>query len=138
MSMDHHPPRPGPGDRRILLFWNKGKDTIRINHVMFQSDIYPRTWDTTGDDPLLRENEYYKMQIVGTGQVFLRWHAAGEERADSFKVHFATNGVPYPYIFGGDQWTMALRHAALKSYDDDGEERPAQFHPGGVQKNGDN
>jgi len=58
------------------------------------------------------------LPICGGGEVLLRWKSSEGEEADAFKVLFDTDGEPYPYIFGGDKWTMALRHAALKAIRD--------------------
>lgn len=106
-------------DEKNQLFWNKGKDTIHITYLRFQSDIRPREWDTNCTKMLLDGDEMHILPITGTGEIFVKWTADGDERADHFTVQFDDKGTPYPYIFGGDRWTMALRHAALRAIDGD-------------------
>ena len=119
--IDHHPP-PVPRDqRKNLLFHNRGKDTIRITYLRFQSDVHPRDWDTIGDDETMQSDSVYYLPICGTGEIFIKWKSGTEERADHFTVLFDPNGHPYPYIFGGDRWTMALRHAALRATAENGD-----------------
>lgn len=103
--------------QKILEFKNVGKYDIRIQHLMFQSDIHPRLWDAVGSKEIIQPGQIYRLPILGTGKVFLRWQENRsnlENWADSFEVTFDPAGEPYPYIFGGDKWTMALRHKALQ------------------------
>ena len=116
--IDHHPPTPGPDDRKFLLFQNRGEDKVRITYLRFQSCVYPRQWDTLGDEETLLKTDIYKLPIVGKGEIFIKWQTTSETRADHFTVQFDPRGEPYPYIFGGDRWTMVLRHAALRSMAD--------------------
>ena len=116
--MEHNPPPVPPDLRKNLVFFNKGKHVIHITHIVFQSDIHPRLWDSVGRKENLRAGQIYILPICGGGEVLLRWKSSEGEEADAFKVLFDTDGNPYPYIFGGDKWTMALRHAALKAIRD--------------------
>lgn len=100
-----------------LLLWNRGKDTIRIKYFRFQSTTRPRELDVNGEKISLQENETYTVPIVGEGDIFMMWHSGVTERADHFAVQFDSTGEPYPYIFGGNKWTRALRHAAFKATD---------------------
>lgn len=115
MMIEHHPPPVPLASRKKLLFMNRGEASIRISHLTFQSSEHPRLWDTMGDNLTLLKDTTYRLPICGEGQIFIRWEGAGEDRADSFAVMFDKAGDPYPYIFGGDRWTMALRHAALRA-----------------------
>jgi hypothetical protein len=105
-------------ERKNQLFWNKGKDTIRITYLRFQSGVHPREWDTEGDNHLLGTDDMIYLAIRGPGEIFIKWTSDTDERADHFAVQFDDKGAPYPYIFGGDRWTMALRHAALRAMAD--------------------
>lgn len=118
--IDHHPVKPGPGDRRKFVFKNMNKYDVRIQYFHFESSRYPRHWDTTDDNIYVpRDNGIHSIPIVGPGRIFMKWHEGSLllPRADSFEVSFDPAGEPYPYIFGGDRWTMALRHAALRAND---------------------
>ena len=119
--IDHNPPPVPPDQRKYLLLLNRGKPVIRIDYLRFQSYIYPREWDTKGDTPVLKMGEQYKLPICGTGEIFVKWRTGHDERADHFTVSFDKAGRPYDYIFGGDRWTMALRHAALKAGSENGD-----------------
>ena len=112
---DHHPPKPKPGDRKNFVFLNRNEYAVRINFFRFESSVFPRQWDTTDDGIVVQgDNAAYAIPIVGPGTVFLRYFDTSE-KADTFTVQFDPVGEPYPYIFGGDRWTMALRHKALQA-----------------------
>jgi hypothetical protein len=70
---------------------------------------------------LLGTDEMFYLKIRGAGDVFIKWRTDTGERADHFTVQFDPDGAPYPYIFGGDKWTMALRHAALRALAENGD-----------------
>ncbi len=82
--------------------------------------MHPRQWDTLGDEVKLSQGHIYLLPICGTGTIFVRWRQALEDRADSYEVLFDKAGNPYPYLFGGDKWTMMLRHAALREVEKHG------------------
>lgn len=119
-GISHNPSLVPPEQRKKLVFLNRGKDVIRIKYLHFQSNVYPRQWDTMGDAPTLKEGDIYSLPICGTGEVFVKWQTDQTQRADHFEVQFDSNGAPYMYIFGGDRWTMALRRAALKAVAENG------------------
>lgn len=127
-----HPPKVLEGHRKIMVFQNKNGYDIHIEHMRFKSDIHPREWDTHVRSQTLPR--WYKthrihpppelaVPIVGTGTIFMRWYGNSkhEPQADTFQVLFDSNNQPYPYVFGGDRWTMALRHAALRAMKENGE-----------------
>ena len=116
MSLEHQPPKPAPGDKRKFVFVNRNAYNIRITHFHFESSRHPRQWDTYNDEIYVdKDNGVHTIPIVGPGQIFLRWKDGTSDRGDTFEVQFDLAGEPYPYIFGGDRWTMALRHKALRA-----------------------
>lgn len=109
-----------PNQRKIQLFQNKGEDNIRITYLRFQSSAHPRKWDAIAHEQnilVLGEGDVCELEIAGPGEIFIKWRVNSKERADHFVLQYDDNGVPYPYIFGGDRWTMALRRAALGAGD---------------------
>ena len=118
-------------DAKDLEFRNKGEDNISVTYLKFQSTEQPRFWDTSkepsGNAWLLCTGTILTMEIYGEGEIFIKWETQApspvqqvvklKQRADHFTVRFDRNGEPYPYIFGGDKWTMALRQAALRAED---------------------
>ena len=130
-KIDFHPTEVPKGYRKNMIFQNRNKHDIHIEHLRFQSNIHPREWDTPVEKQLCLgcleggSNPYpqFSVPIVGTGTIFMRWYGISrhEEQADTFEVLFDDRGEPWPYIFGGDRWTMALRHAALRAGPENGD-----------------
>jgi hypothetical protein len=105
---------PGPREQQEFVFLNKNAHNIRITHFHFESSKHPRDWDTHEDEVYIdRDGGMCAIDIWGPGRIFLKWNDNGSDRADTFEVQFRADGVPYPYIFGGDRWEMALRHKAM-------------------------